>query len=122
MIKLIIAAAALGSAFVGAGAVAAEHKQKLSGGQIRTRFAGMELTDEVHWRYIYDRDGTLRSYEMGTKRVGTWTVEKDMLCLYLNEPDDGCYDVMRSGRSIEMKPTGLGLPIEGVLQEPVDRK
>jgi hypothetical protein len=27
--------------------------------QIQSAFAGMELTDEVHWREVYDRNGTL---------------------------------------------------------------
>jgi hypothetical protein len=102
-------------------AVAAENSQKLSGNQIRAKFTGMQLTDEVHWRYVYDRDGTLRSYSMGTTKVGKWAVEKDELCLYLEEPDDGCYEVSLSGKSIEMKPSGLGLTLEGVLQKPADR-
>jgi hypothetical protein len=103
------------------GAVAAENLQKLSGAQIRTKFSGMQLTDEVHWRYVYDRDGRLRSYSMGTKKIGKWAIEKDELCLYLNEPDDGCYEVSLSGQRIEMKPSGVGLALEGVLQTPADR-
>jgi len=81
----------------------------------------MQLTDEVHWRYVYDRDGRLRSYSMGTKKIGKWAVEKDELCLYLKEPDDGCYEVSLSGERIEMKPSGAGLTLEGVLQTPADR-
>jgi len=77
--------------------------------------------DEVHWRYVYDRDGRLRSYSMGTKKIGKWAVEKDELCLYLKEPDDGCYEVSLSGERIEMKPSGAGLTLEGVLQTPADR-
>jgi hypothetical protein len=102
-------------------ALAAENSQKLSGSQIRGRFAGMQLTDEVHWRYVCDRDGKLRSHSMGTKKVGQWAVEKDELCLYLKEPDDGCYEVSLSGKRIEMKPSGLRLTLEGVLQTPADR-
>jgi hypothetical protein len=101
--------------------VAAESLQKLSGSQIRAKFTGMQLTDEVHFRDVYDRDGTLRSYSMGTKKIGKWTVEKDELCLYLNEPDDGCFEVWFSGKRIEMKPSGLGLIFDGVLQTPADR-
>ena len=81
----------------------------------------MQLTDEVHWRYVYDRDGRLRSYSMGTKKIGEWAVEKDELCLYLKEPDDGCYEVSLSDERIEMKPSGVGLTLEGVLQTPADR-
>jgi hypothetical protein len=117
----IMAAAAVASISVGVGAGAAENLQKLSGTQIRAKFAGMQLTDEVHWRYVYDRDGRLRSYSMGTKKIGKWTVEKDELCLYLNEPDDGCYEVSLSGQRIEMKPSGLGTTLEGILQTPAGR-
>ena len=74
-------------------AARAESAQTLSGAQIRARFAGMQLTDEVHYRFVYDRDGTLRSYAMSVKKRGKWIVDKDKLCLYLNEPDDGCYEV-----------------------------
>jgi len=75
----------------------------------------------VHFRDVYVRDGTLRSYSDGKGKVGKWSVRKDELCLYFNEPDDGCYEVFRSGGRIEMKPSGLGLSIEGILQAPTDR-
>ncbi len=78
----------------------------------------MQLTDEVHWRHVYDRDGTLRSYSMGTKKDGKWTIEKDELCLYLDERDDGCYQVSLAGTSVTMTPSGLGVTFEGVLQTP----
>ena len=117
----IIAAATVASIAVEISALGAEHLQKLSGNQIRAKFTGMQLTDEVHWRYVYGRDGTLKSYSMGTKKVGKWAVEKDELCLYLGETDDGCYEVSLSGSQIEMKPSGLGGAIDGLLQPPTDR-
>jgi hypothetical protein len=120
-LMIIFTAATVGSVSFGISAVAAENSQNLSGSQIRAKFTGMQLTDEVHWRYVYDRDGTLRSYSMGTKKVGKWAVEKDELCIYLKEPDDGCYEVSLSDKRIEMKPSGLGLSLGGVLQTPADR-
>ncbi len=117
----IIVAATVASILVEVSAVAAENFKTLSGDDIRAKFTGMQLTDGVHWRYVYDRDGTLRSYSMGTKKIGKWAIEKDELCLYLKEPDDGCYEVSRAGERIEMKPSGLGATIEGVLQTPADR-
>jgi hypothetical protein len=117
----IIAAATMASITVDVSALAAENFKTLSGGDIRAKFTGMQLTDGVHWRYVYDRDGTLRSYSMGTKKIGKWAVEKDELCLYLKEPDDGCFEVSLSGECIEMKPSGVGLTLEGVLQTPADR-
>ncbi len=41
--------------------VSAEEKlQRLTGQQIRAKFAGMELTDEAHWGEVFERNGTLR--------------------------------------------------------------
>ena len=118
---MIIAAVTMASVSVEVSALAAENVKKLSRSDIRAKFTGMQLTDEVHWRYVYDRDGRLRSYSMGTKKVGKWAIEKDELCLYLGETDDGCYEVSLSGERIEMKPSGVGLTLEGVLQTPADR-
>lgn len=43
-------------------------------------------------------------------------IEKDELCLYLGDSDDGCYEVALNGERIEMTPTGLGGSIDGILQ------
>jgi hypothetical protein len=99
-----------------AGFVAAESLRKLTGVQIRAKFAGMQLTDEVHYRFAYERDGTLRSFAMGVTKRGKWVVDKDQLCLYLQEPDDGCYDVALSGKTFTLTPAGLGSPLDGILQ------
>lgn len=117
----VFAAIAISSLSSTIGPVAAASVQKLSGSQIRAKIAEMELPDEVHWRDVYDSDGTLRSYADGEKRIGKWVIEKDELCVYFKEPEDGCYEVSLSGNRIEMKPTGLGLSIEGILQTPTDR-
>ena len=120
-VVIMLIAATLGGLSYEISAVAAEKVKKLSDVQIRARFAGMQLTDGVHWRDVYDRDGTLRSYSNGTEKVGKWAVERNELCVYFKEPDDGCYEVSLSGDRIEMKPSGLGLSIEGILQVPTDR-
>jgi hypothetical protein len=105
-----------------AGFVAAENLHKLSGAQIRARFTGRELTDEVHWREVYERDGTLRSYSMGSKKVGKWVVQGDDLCIDMPKPDGGCFEVTSSGTHVVMTPTGLGLPFDGILQAISDPK
>ncbi len=106
----ILVAATLGSISFQVSPVAAENSRKLSGSQIRERFTGKHQTDEVHFLEGYDRDRRLRNYSNGRKTV-----------LYFKEPDDGCYEVSLSGDRIEMKPSGLGLSIEGILQAPTDR-
>lgn len=99
-----------------AGSAAAKNLRALTGAQIRAGFTGKQLTDEVHYRLVYDPDGTLRSYLMGVKKIGQWRVEKDELCLDLGETDDSCYRVTLSGERIELMPMGLGGPLDGILQ------
>jgi hypothetical protein len=124
-VKCLVAALTFGiggSVALDADFVAAQSLRKLSGAQIRAKLAGMQLTDEVHYRFVYDRDGTLRSYSMGVKKVGKWVVEKDELYLYLQEPDDGCYEVSLTGNTFEMRPMGLGGTLDGIIQPPTDNK
>lgn len=85
-------------------------------------FTGMQLTDEVHWRDVYERNGSFRCYSMGRKRFGKWFIRDNELCVDLPEPDGGCFEVRASGKRIVMKPTGPGLALEGVLQKPSGRK
>ena len=100
-------------------ALAVEQFKKISGSQIRARFSGMELTDEVHWREAYLRDGSFKSHSMGRTRTGKWQVQKDELCVDVSPgADSSCYEVWISGNAVQLKPTGLGLPLEGVLQKP----
>ena len=102
------------------GAAAAEEKfQKLTGGYIRAKFGGMELTDNVHWSDLYQRNGTVMSTSMGRKRTGRWRVEKDQLSLDTGqEPGGGCYEVWQSGRNVELRNQTSSTPLEAVLQKP----
>src|SRR5215471_2423184 len=55
---------------------AAERFQKLGGSQIRAKFVGMEMTDNVHWADVFGPNGDLKSYSMGRKKDGKWRIEK----------------------------------------------
>jgi hypothetical protein len=55
--------------------------QKLTGAQIHATFGGMELSDEVHWYDLFEKNGTLQSSSMGHKRTGKWWTERDQLCI-----------------------------------------
>jgi len=114
--------AILGVAAFGSSSGAEEKLQKLTGAQIRAKIAGMELTDEVHWREFYDRSGRVASSSMGRKRTGKWRVEKDQLCVeYDKDPPAKCYDVWMSGKKFELRGEGL-LPLAGVVEPPSGRK
>jgi hypothetical protein len=103
-------------AILGSSAATEEKFQKLTAGQIRAKLAGMELTDNVHWRDLYQQNGTVMSSSMGRKRTGRWRVEKDQLCIELEkEPIPKCYDVWLSGKQVELRHEGL-LPLQGTLE------
>jgi hypothetical protein len=103
-------------ATLGPSATAEEKFQKLSGGQIRAKLAGMELTDNVHWRDLYQRNGTVMSTSMGRNRTGKWRVEQNQLCIdFEQEPVPKCYDVWLSGKQVELRRKGL-LPLQGTLE------
>jgi hypothetical protein len=58
----------LGAATFASSAVAEEKFQKLTGARIRAKFAGMELTDQVHWSDVC----ILLGYAGGQPPAGTW--------------------------------------------------
>jgi len=101
----------------------AEQKfQKLSGAQIRAKFSGMELTDEVHWYDFYDQNGTVLSSSMGKKRQGKWWIDKDQLCVDVDkEAAVRCYDVLVSGNNVQLRGDGF-LPLDAVLRSPINRR
>lgn len=100
-------------------AFAEGNAKRLSGEQIRATLVGKQLTDEVHYRFVFERSGTLRSDAMSVKKTGRWAIEHDEICLYFDETDDGCYRVTIPGTHVELTPSGLGGMIDGILQ-PID--
>ena len=103
-----------------AGVAAGDNFRKLSGAQIRAKLSDKEMTDEVHYRDVYERDGTLRSYSMGSKK--RWTIQGDDLCIDLPEPDGGCFEVTSAGKNVALTPKGLGSPSDGIVQAISDPK
>jgi hypothetical protein len=63
------AAALLGLAFASSG-LAADVFRKLKDAEIRSRLAGMEITDGVHWAEQYMRDGTYKAFHLGKPSKG----------------------------------------------------
>jgi hypothetical protein len=120
---ICIAAVALGPALSGPGLAAAERFQKLSGSQISARFAGMEMSDDVHWRDRYEKSGTLASQSMGKSRSGTWRVDKNELCVEYGKDEGGCYEVWLAGTKVEFRRKDPdGSILEGTLQHPGSRQ
>jgi hypothetical protein len=113
----IAALAFLAAATCASGAAAAEKFQKLTGAQIRAKVAGMELTDNIHWRDLYQRNGSVTSTSMGRKRTGKWRVEKDQLCVEFEKELPTCYEVLVSGNKAKLQREKI-LPLEVVIEPP----
>jgi hypothetical protein len=112
-----VTAAVVVALSVEASVEAAENFRKLTGAQIQAKIAGMEITDEVHWGDVFERNGTLITISLGRKTIGKWWVQKDELCLDRGKDDGGCYQVWLSGKKVELRREGSRLPLEGVLQQ-----
>jgi len=113
----------LGPAFLGPGAKAEDKFRRLTGAQITARFAGMEMSDGVHWRDRYERNGTIASQSMGKDRSGTWRVEANEICVDFGSEQGGCYQVWFSGSKVEFRREGFdGAILEGALQAPVKKR
>lgn len=100
-------------------AYAADNFHKMSANEIRSKIAGMEITDEVHWAELYNRDGTYTMWSMAKKFTGKWLVKDGALCLDGGREAPNCKEVWISGNKIEFRQPG-GIVFEGVLkkQEP----
>lgn len=100
---------------------AADTYQQMKGREIASRFTGMELTDEVHWAFVFEKGGHLKSVSMGKAGSGTWKVENDELCLARPPDEPRCYEVWGSGRKVQLR-YEPALPEEGILQKPQKRQ
>lgn len=99
----------------------AETFRQLKGKEIRTKFAGKDFTDDVHWADAFGRGGRMTSYDMGKKTTGTWRVEKDQLCTTL-DGEDRCYLVWISGTTVQLRdPDGGAWTLDDVLEKPSKR-
>jgi hypothetical protein len=111
------------AAVIGFDAAGAETFHRLTGAQIRAKFTGMEMTDNVHWADVFRPGGMLTSYEMSRKSDAKWSVDKDELCVDRGKDSGGCYQVWMAAQKVELRREGLGAPLqEGVLQRPSPRK
>lgn len=109
----------LGPAVPGPSARAEEKFRRLTGAQITARFTGMEMSDGVHWRDRYERNGTIASVSMGKDRSGKWRVEQNELCVDFGKDEGGCYQVWLLGSKAEFRREGFdGSILEGTLQTP----
>ncbi|WP_342358472.1 hypothetical protein [Terrarubrum flagellatum] len=112
---------ALAAILHGYGASAAEAFRQLNGREISAHLTGMELTDEVHWAFVFLQQSRFQSFSMGAKQAGTWRVRRNELCIERSNDAVRCYEVWMSGKQIQLRRPGLDIHDEGVLQRPAKR-
>jgi hypothetical protein len=99
-------------------AALADQFRRLTGTEIKTRFAGNMLTDDTHWRETYLSGGKLLAEQRGGSPMkGTWRVDRDELCTVLPGIRDACYSVWQSDNRIELRHTDY-LTVEAFLRPP----
>ena len=105
-------------------ALAVDGFRKLSGAQIAVTLGGMQFTDEVHWRQVYGKDGTLRSFDMGRKDVGRWRIRGNEICTDLGDDgDNNCFEVwLRGNRLVMQRDAEDKFPNEGILEKPTEAR
>ncbi|MDB5504727.1 MAG: hypothetical protein JWR89_4629 [Tardiphaga sp.] len=109
--------------FAASSSARADTFRKLAGGQIASKLGGMEFTDEVHWREVYERGGALRSYDMGKNRVGRWRVAADRVCVDREGTGyENCYQLWVEANRAEMRrEADMRDPAPGILRAPTDQ-
>jgi hypothetical protein len=115
-----LVAAAVG-VLLATAALAAEPFRHLTGREIASRFTGMELTDEVHWAYVFEKGGRLNIFSMGRPGTGAWKVDRNELCLDRPPDEARCYEVWVSGRNVQLR-REPEISDEGILQKPQKRQ
>lgn len=107
---------------LGSPALAADRLHKVPGSQIAATLGGMQFTDEVYWREVYEKDGTLRRYVMGRARLGTWRVRGSEMCIdFGNDGDKNCFEVwVRDNEVVMQRDAEDNYPIQGFLEKPTD--
>ena len=89
---------------------------KLNAAEIRATLVGMDFTDEIHWAIQHFRDGSVKSFHMGTGDTGRWRFEKDVFCVDYVKAQPECHEVWRSGPALQLRRAHDGsVYLEGIL-------
>jgi hypothetical protein len=105
-------------------AFAAERLRKLPAAEIVAKLAGMQFTDGVNWREVYEQGGSVRSFDTERAVMGTWHLRNNDLCVdFGNEGDTNCFEVWMQGDQIVMqRDIEDPQPREGFLEKAADHK
>lgn len=100
-------------------AAASESFKRLTSNEIRQRFAGHTIGDDVHWSYYFGPDGSVEAVDLGQARQGSWKLAGGELCLAFKERGKmltECYEVWLAGNKVRYRRDGITV-IEGLLTD-----
>lgn len=93
--------------------------KRLSAKQIGANIVGKVITDEAHWSDRLLHDGTLKSFDLGHAKEGSWKLEGDDLCLTRRQRSGAttdCFEVWVAKDRVELRRDGVTV-VEGVLRD-----
>ena len=89
---------------------------RLMGAGIRRTLIGKSLSDEVHWSFHYNANGTVTGMSMGKKVESRWRLAGDELCETERSQPEAYYEVWTRKGEVQLRSCGAGLPLEGTLR------
>jgi hypothetical protein len=93
--------------------------KKLSANEIRAQIIGNVLTDGIHWRRHFRRNGTLASVDMGKSNIGRWKIQGNQLCFAVQAGEDfDCYEILASGKEVHLHVEDTGYDLEARIEKP----
>src|SRR4051812_14944827 len=88
---------------------------RLKAADIRRSLVGKSQSDNVHWSFRYNANGTVTGMSMDRKVESRWRLAGDELCETERAQPETCYEVWRRKNEVQLRPRGVGLPVEGTL-------
>jgi hypothetical protein len=71
---------------------------------IRQHIIGRDITDDYHWTEYYRRDGRLEIEDLGHRKTGRWSIERDLLCTANDRAAPRrCWQVWLSGTEVSLR-------------------
>ena len=97
---------------------AAEAFKRLTASEIKARIIGSVVTDDSHWSDRYESNGTLYAMELGQRKLGTWKLQGDEMCVTrkARKPVEECFEIWQSRQQIEYRGDGVTLT-SGILRK-----
>ena len=92
--------------------------RQLSGTEIQKKVIGMMISDEAHWSDRLYPDGSLKSYDLGRLKPGSWVLQGSELCLTRTgkRKETDCFEIWTTHDVVQYRRDGV-MVLEGYLRD-----